>query len=146
MQDAKGFISILHRKNHLYVVFRNLKFSYYSSTILDSLGSLLFLKLSWHIGLTPNQAYVYYYAIKPSNYSFQKFKILLKSPIIFKINYSHKKDLIIIHSDLLINTDNYIQLQITTLNRHENAVNSKNILKCSHRNKKYLIVSLSLNQ
>ena len=44
---------------------------------------------------------------------------LLKSTY-YSRNYSHKKDLFTkIHANLLINTQHYIQLQITTLNRYE---------------------------
>ena len=39
-----------------------------------------------------------------------------------------------------------MQLQITTLNRHEILSTEKNFLNCSHRNEKYVIVGLSLNQ
>ena len=50
-----------------------------------------------------------------------------------------------IQANLLINTKRMIimQLQITTLNRHEMLSTAKNFLKCNHRNEKYLIVGLS---
>ena len=51
-----------------------------------------------------------------------------------------------IHTTPTRTQENYIQLQITTLNRHEMLSTAKDILNCSHRNEKYLIVGLSLNQ
>ena len=42
--------------------------------------------------------------------------------------------------------ENYLQLQITTLNRQETLSTAKDFLNCSHTNKKHLIVGLSLNK
>ena len=73
-------------------------------------------------------------------------KFFLNQPIILKIiptkidfNYNPCK---------LANKykENYIQFQITTLNKHETLSTAKDFLNCSHRNEKYLIVGLSLDQ
>ena len=82
---------------------------------------------------------------KSSNYSFRKF--FLNPPIILKI-IPTKIDLLIHANSNFANEhkENYIQLQTTTLNRHETLLTAKDSLNCSHRNEKYLIVGLSLDQ
>ena len=45
-----------------------------------------------------------------------------------------------------IHKENYIQLQLATLNRHETLSTAKDILSCSYKSKKYLIVGSSLNK
>ena len=51
------------------------------------------------------------------------------------------------HANLLINAKNYNNYkQVATLSRNEMLSSAKDFLNCSHRNKKYLIVGLYLNQ
>ena len=52
----KEFCNILciFGKTWLYIVLHDFNLPYYSSIILDSFSILLFQKLCWHIGLTPN--------------------------------------------------------------------------------------------
>ena len=52
----KEFCSILciFGKMWLYIVLHEFNLAYYSSIILGSFSILLFPKLCWHIGLTPN--------------------------------------------------------------------------------------------
>ena len=66
-----------------------------------------------------------YYAFnyKFSNYSFQKY--FLNPPIIIPTKIDV---LTIIYANLLINTDNYKQLKITTLNRNEMLSTAKDFL------------------
>ena len=54
--QIKEFCRILciFGKTWLYIVLHDFNLTYYSSMILDSFSVLLFPKLCWHIGLTPN--------------------------------------------------------------------------------------------
>ena len=115
----------------------------YYMCIYVSACTAIISTLYLHIYTNYIQAYVYY-AFKSSNYPFRKF--FLNPPNILKLfqqnrpfNYNPCK---------LANKhkENYIQLQITTLNRHETLSTAKDFLNCSHRNEKYLIVGLSLDQ
>ena len=72
----------------------------------------------------------------------------LNPPIILKIIPTRIDLLTIIHANLLINLTKreLYTVTITTLNRHKTLSTAKDFLNCSHRNKKYLIVGLKLDQ